>query len=205
MYTVRPGTLGAVIEASGTVARRIRGDDHGKLEGHFSSEIGLLNQYVHLWSFDSIEEMLRLRGELGAREDWKSEYLPLIRPHLLTQTVRVLNPVLPMKPVAGEGNLYELRRYRLKPGQVGPWTAKMVEHMPAREKYSTNLGVWTCQWPDPNEVVHLWVYESFEARMAARAGSQADPEWQQFLSFARDLVEEMHSTLLLPSAYSPRK
>ena len=66
VYDLRPGSVGAVLDASGKVARRIRGDDYGKLEGHFSSEIGPLNQYVHLWSFDSIEEMLRLRGELGA-------------------------------------------------------------------------------------------------------------------------------------------
>ena len=205
VYDLKPGSVGTMLDASGTVARGIRGDNYGKLEGHFSSEIGPLNQYVHLWSFDSIEEMLRLRGELGAREDWKTDYLPLIRPIVLRQTVRILIPVLPMKPVETEGNLYELRRYRFKPGQAVPWAAKMAEHMPAREKYSTNLGVWTCQWPDPNEVLHLWVYESFEARMEARKASQADPDWQPVLAAGREVIEEMHSVLLMPSAYSPRK
>lgn len=206
MYTCRQGTIPAVLEASGTVARRIRGgDDYGVLEGHFSSEIGKLNQYIHLWAYDSVEEMLRLRGELMAKPEWTAEYVPLIRPHILTQKVTILNPVLPMKPVEGEGHLYELRRYRLQPGKAAAWTAKLAEHMPAREKYSTNLGLWTTLWPDPNVVVHLWIYDSYEARMEARAAAQADPEWKEFLGFAGPQIEEMYSMLLKPSPYSPRK
>jgi hypothetical protein len=43
IYTVKPGTVNQVLEASGTVAREIRdGDSYGKLEGHWASEIGTL-------------------------------------------------------------------------------------------------------------------------------------------------------------------
>ena len=64
MYTLKPGTVNKVIEASGTVAQRIRGGAaYGKLESHWSSEIGLLNQYIHLWAYENLEEMRRLRDE----------------------------------------------------------------------------------------------------------------------------------------------
>ncbi|SVC39098.1 uncharacterized protein METZ01_LOCUS291952, partial [marine metagenome] len=73
-YTLKPGTINKVLEASGTVARRIRGgDNYGILEGHWSSEIGTLNQYVHLWGFESLAEMQRLRGELAALPEWHEE------------------------------------------------------------------------------------------------------------------------------------
>jgi hypothetical protein len=206
MYTVKPGTLPQVLEASGTVARRIRGgDDYGKLEGHWSSEIGLLNQYVHLWAYRDIAEMTRLRSELAAIEAWRTEFLPLMRPHILSQRIRILQPVLDMKTPESDGNIYELRIYRLIPGVAAEWTGRMAEMMPVREKYSMNVGLWKTQLPDPNEVVHLWVYASFEERLAARTGMQSDPEWKEFLAYAGPLVEEMHSTLLLPSPYSPRK
>ena len=76
-YTLKPGTVPKALEASGTVARQIRGGDkYGKLEGHWSSEIGILNQYVHMWQFDSLNEMQRLRTELAALAAWQEEYIP---------------------------------------------------------------------------------------------------------------------------------
>jgi len=49
-YTVKPGTIGDMVKAASTVSRDIRGDDYGKLEGYWSTEIGPLNQVMHLWS-----------------------------------------------------------------------------------------------------------------------------------------------------------
>ena len=82
-YTCQPGTHTVVAKNSGTVARDIRGNDYGKLEGYWMTEIGALNQVMHLWSYESFEERVRLRGELSKNERWVKEYLPLIRPHLL--------------------------------------------------------------------------------------------------------------------------
>ncbi len=206
MYTCKPGTVGKVLEASGTVARRIRqGDKYGVLEGHFSTEIGALNRFVHLWRYDSMAEMTRLRGELGGLEAWRTEYVPLIRPHLLDQTVRILNPMREMTMPEGESNIYELRVYRLPPGGAAPWAQAMLQALPAREKYSKNVGLWVSMLPDPNEVVHLWAYPDFGARMEARRASQADPDWQAFLSANVPALQGMSSTLMLPSVWSPRK
>ena len=205
-YTLKPGTINKVLEASGTVARRIRGgDNYGKLEGHWSSEIGTLNQYLHLWSFENVSEMQRLRGALAALPEWREEYIPLVRPSILRQEIRILRPVLDMKEPEEGNNFHELRTYRLKPGKASEWTERMVEAMPAREKYSRNLGLWTNDFPDPNEITHLWTYKSWHERMEARASSQADPVWQQFLQYAGPFVENMHSMILTPSPYSPRQ
>ena len=43
-YTVKPGTLGDMVKAASTVSREIRGDNYGKLEGYWMTEIGPLNQ-----------------------------------------------------------------------------------------------------------------------------------------------------------------
>jgi hypothetical protein len=55
-YTVKPGTLGDMVKAASTVSRDIRGDNFGKLEGYWMTEIGPLNQVLHMWSYDSFEE-----------------------------------------------------------------------------------------------------------------------------------------------------
>jgi hypothetical protein len=64
-YTLKPGTLADMVKAASTVSRDIRGNDYGKLEGYWSTEIGPLNQVLHLWSYRDYDERTRLRAELA--------------------------------------------------------------------------------------------------------------------------------------------
>ena len=64
-YTVKPGTLGDMVKAASTVSRDIRKDEYGKLEGYWSTEIGPLNQVMHMWSYGDYEERAKLRAELS--------------------------------------------------------------------------------------------------------------------------------------------
>ena len=97
-YTVKPGTLGDIVKAASTVSRDIRKDDYGKLEGYWMTEIGPLNQVLHMWSYTDLNERARLRAELAKNPRWGSEYIPLIRPLLVRQEVRLINAIRP--PVA---------------------------------------------------------------------------------------------------------
>lgn len=202
IYTLRPGSIGEVAKNSGQVGRAIRGDNFGKLEGYWMTEIGPLNKVVHLWSYKDLNERARLREELSKNERWVKEYLPLIRPHLLRQDIRLLNPMLPLKAPSGK-NVYELRYYRTQPGTAKAWTRHFVEALPVREKYSKIVGLWNTEAGQPNEVMHLWAYPDLNARAAARAAATADPGWQEFLKKAGGYLEEMDNMIMLPSAHSP--
>ena len=72
-YTMRPGTAPAAAELSGTLGRDIRGDEYGKLEGYWMTEIGPLNQVWHLWSYADLNERARLRAELAKNDRWRNE------------------------------------------------------------------------------------------------------------------------------------
>src|SRR5215475_13379645 len=93
-YTCKQGAVGEVAKAASTVSRDIRKDDYGKLEGYWMTDIGPLNQVVHLWSYADLNERQRLRAELAKNPRWESEYQPLSRPHLLRQDVRLMNGVI---------------------------------------------------------------------------------------------------------------
>jgi hypothetical protein len=115
-YTLKPGTLADMVKAASTVSRDIRGNDYGKLEGYWSTEIGPLNQVLHLWSYKDYDERTRLRAELAKNPRWGAEYLPLIRPLLMRQDVRLMNALIAPVAPATTGNIYELRNCRAKPG-----------------------------------------------------------------------------------------
>jgi len=205
-YTVKPGTLGDIIKAASTVSRDIRKDDYGKLEGYWMTEIGPLNQVMHMWSYNDLNERARLRDELAKNPRWTGEYLPLINPLLLRQQVRLLNAIRPPVAPASAGNVYELRNYRATTGAaIRQWLELFTAVLPAREKHSKIVGLWRTEAGQPNEVCHIWAYPSLNARTEARANALKDPAWQEFLGKAPAFLEEMHSTIMLPAPHSPLK
>jgi NIPSNAP len=205
-YTLKPGALGQMLKAASTVSHEIRGDNYGKLEGYWSTEIGALNQVVHLWSYSDFEERARLRKELAANPRWRAEYTPLIQPLMMRQDIRLLNAIrAPVAPVSS-GNIYELRNYRAKTGgAVKQWLDAFTAALPAREEYSKIVGLWQIEFGQPNEVCHIWAYPSLNARAEARTAAVKDPVWQDFLGKGSALLDEMHSTIMLPAPHSPLK
>jgi hypothetical protein len=204
-YTVRQGTLAEVAKTAGEVGRAIRGDEYGKLEGYWMTEIGPLNQVMHLWSYADLNERARLRGELAKNARWNNEYVPKIRANLVRQDIRLLNSVRGPVAPATTGNVYEFRNYRLKPGALKQWVDLFTAALVHREKYSKIVGLWTTEAGQPNEACHIWAYADLNARTAARGASVKDPGWQEFLGKGAPLLEEMHSTIMLPAAHSPLK
>jgi hypothetical protein len=202
-YTLLPGKQGEYLKLNQETGRPIRGDKYGKLEGSWTSEIGLLNQYLHLWSYPSLDERERLRGELARNEDWTRSYIPKIRPLLLAQENKILSPQLPFKPPADRGHVYELRSYRSQVGRIGEWLSLFKTIMPVREKYSQNVGAWQTEMGQLNEAVHLWAYRDLNHRAQVRSQALQDPEWQAFVGKSAPLLLEMRSVALLPAPSSP--
>ena len=66
-----------------------------------------------------------------------------------------------------------------------------------------SVGLWATDAGQPNEVCHIWAYPDLNARAAARGNALKDPAWQEFLGKGTQLLEEMHSTIMLPAPHSP--
>ena len=204
-YTLKQGATPDMVKAASTVSRDIRKDDYGKLEGYWQTEIGPLNQVMHLWSYESLNERARLRVELSKNARWTSEYVPLTRPNLLRQDIRLLNGVRGPVVPARTPNVYEFRNYRAKPGSLPQWLKLFTGVLAVREKYSKIVGLWTTEAPQVNEVCHVWAYPDLNTRAAVRAEVGKDPEWQAFIKNSTGLLDEMHATIMLPAPHSPLK
>jgi hypothetical protein len=204
-YTLAPGTQGKYLELNRDVGRKVRGDRFGKLEGAWTTEIGPLNRYVHLWSYPDLNERDRLRGALGNEAGWK-EYVAQIRPLIQEQENKILvaAPGLPFTPPIGGGrHIYELRTYRTQTGRAAEWLGHFKEIMPTREKYSKNVGVWSTDVAQLNQVVHLWAYSDLNHRVEVRGNVMKDPQWQVFLGKATPLLLDMQSQVMIPTEASP--
>ncbi|HEY8370683.1 MAG TPA: NIPSNAP family protein [Thermodesulfobacteriota bacterium] len=202
-YAVRPGKLAEMIELSGEVGRRIRGDDYGKLEGYWTTEFGPLNRLISFWSFPSLDERARLRQALGEHERWNREFIARLLPNLLARDTRILSPVLPLKPPATRGHVYEMRRYVAHVGKSSEWLRLFTEVMPTRERYSPNAGVFRCEIGDLDEIVHFWPYRDLNHRAEVRAAVAQDPAWRAFLAEASPLLVHAEAVVLVPTPFSP--
>ena len=99
-YTTPAGKAPQLAKYSAEIGRPIRGDDYGKLEGYWLTEIGPLNQVMHLWSYADLNDRQLKRAALGKNDRWRNEFLPKAAPLILRQDIRLMDPVRPLAPPA---------------------------------------------------------------------------------------------------------
>jgi NIPSNAP len=204
-YTLIPGTQAKYLELNRDVGRKVRGDRFGKLEGAWTTEIGALNRYVHLWNFPDLNERERLRKALAGEAAWK-DYVSQIRPLIVEQANKILYAVdgVPLTPPIGGGkHVYELRTYRTHVGKTPEWLGHFRDIMPVREKYSKIVGLWYTDAAQLNEVLHLWAYGDLNHRAEVRGKALQDPGWKVFLGKATPLLADMQSQIMVPTEVSP--
>jgi len=206
MYTTKPGKMKHVVNSSATVAQKIRnGDTYGKLIGHWWSEIGKMNQYVHMWEYKNVEEMRRLRSELSSRDDWKKEFVPLVGPYILSQEIRLLRSVSDLKTPSNSNNFYELKIINLNIGKVGQWVSEFNNLVNEIENESLNIGVWQTELSNPNEIVSIWSHSSVERMQMFWEKLENNNSWKKFIDFQESSVKEEQTIILKPSSCSPLK
>ena len=90
-YTFHPGQVPTFLEAyiDGVCELQVR--ILGNMIGYFSTEIGPLNQTVHLWGYDNLDERLRRRRVLGETVEWKA-FLAKVLPLIVTMECKILIP-----------------------------------------------------------------------------------------------------------------
>ena len=159
---------------------------------------------MHLWSYESLDERRRLRAALMENRAWVEDYLPVLRPQLVRQDIRLMNAFSALQGRRKTGaTCTNCANYRTQVGRVREWAGHFADVMPARERHSRNVCAWVTEAGQPNEVCHLWAYPDLNARASARAAAGRDPDWRAFLGKSAHLIVEAHSTILVPVVHSP--
>lgn len=69
-YTFRPGAVATFLRMYEAEGLAIHTRHLGRLVGFFTSEIGILNQVVHMWAYDSMADRDVRRARLYADPEW---------------------------------------------------------------------------------------------------------------------------------------
>ena len=90
-YHVHTGKLPELVRLYETEGIAIQQEILGHLVGAFTTEVGDLSTYTHVWAYEDFAARMDRRARLGADERWKV-FLPKILPLIHTQRNRIMLP-----------------------------------------------------------------------------------------------------------------
>jgi hypothetical protein len=90
-YTLYPGKISEYLRVYLPEPLELQRKVLGNLLGYFSVEAGTLNQFVHLWGYESFEDRARRRAQLLAEPLWQ-QYLAKALPLIQRQESKILLP-----------------------------------------------------------------------------------------------------------------
>ena len=103
--------------------------------------------------------------------------------------------------------LLDVRTYICKPGTIKAHL-DLYEKM-GKEPQTRNLGqplaYLTTETGNPNQYVHIWVYDNAGDREAKRAAMWADPDWIAYTQASAELgaLEAQENKLMVPVNFFP--
>lgn len=72
IYTLHAGKVPVFLKLYEEEGMDIQVKILGKMMGYYYTEFGPLNQIVHMWGYDSLDDRIIRRKKLLASEEWKS-------------------------------------------------------------------------------------------------------------------------------------
>jgi len=99
MYTLKPGTTPDYMAAVKELALPIRRKYGVKLAGWYYSDVGELNQVVHIWAFRDHAHMVEAKAKIAQDPEWTGKYVPRVLPLIQAQkTYLMLSPDFAPEP-----------------------------------------------------------------------------------------------------------
>ena len=90
-YRLKTGTVPAYLKLVDEEGIAVQKSHLGTLVGYFSSEIGPLNEIVHIWAYADLNDREERRAALAADVRWQS-FLPKIQALIETMENKILKP-----------------------------------------------------------------------------------------------------------------
>jgi hypothetical protein len=100
LYLVKPGRIPDFLKAVETLGLPVMRETLGGLVGYFVTEIGPLNEVVHLWAYESLDDRARRREACAVHPGW-DKFLATVRPLFEHMETRVMMPA-PFTPITLE-------------------------------------------------------------------------------------------------------
>jgi hypothetical protein len=198
-YTVKPGSV-AEYEKRFADGLRVR-SRYSPLYGLWHTEIGPLNQIVHIWAYDSLQQRAETRA--AASSDPSGAWPPKSNDLLVSQETDILVPIEGMHHHTGVqelGGVYELRMYTYPAGAISGVAETFAGAYPGRHAAYPVGGIWTSDLGNLNRLYQLFPYKNWAHRDQVRTELRDKHLWPPHAE-ARPVAQLVRH--MAPAAFSP--
>ncbi len=177
------------------------------LAAFWHTEFGPLNQVIHVWGYQDLNERARIREAAAKDGVWP----PKTKEFVVSQRAEIMIPlsVSPELKPAKLGPCFEMRTYTLASSAEVPKLVKLWEMgIPERVKISPLCAAWVSEFGALNQFIHIWPYKSVEDRNEVRKKAQATGNWPpSALAKKHGLpgyeIIKQENKIIMPAAFSP--
>jgi hypothetical protein len=196
-YQIAPGSLAEVEKRFGEAYEYRK--KYSELTAFLHTEIGPLNEIVHIWGYRDLADRARVRAEAAKDTNWP----PKIQEFIRAMKAEIVTPFsfLPDVTPGRVGPVFELRYYTLKPGKLPELAKGWEAAIPERVKLSPLVLAGGVEFGQANGFVHIWAYKSLDQRMQIREDARKKGVWPPPGGGDRLLTQE--TKILLPASWSP--
>jgi hypothetical protein len=198
-YTVKPNSVPEVEKRfAEAIETRVK---YSPLVGFWHVDIGPLNQVVHLWRYNDLQE--RADARAAAIADPSGDWPPKITDLLVDMNSDILVPGDTNDPLDGPrewGNLYELRMYTYPSGTNRKVLKHFSESVERRNALYPAGGFFASDLGELNRFYQLWPYKDWAHREEIRKQYLGTDIWppQTEERPVHQLVRHM-----VPASFSP--
>ncbi|MDP2238970.1 MAG: NIPSNAP family protein [Burkholderiales bacterium] len=179
---------------------------YSELAAFWHTEIGPLNQIVHVWPYKNIEERDRIRAAAVKDKIWPpnaGEFIVRMQSDIMIP----FNFSPEIKP-GKMGPYFEMRTYTYLPGELPVIQKNWESAIPVRLQFGPVCAVWYSEIGALNKFVHIWPYASLDQRDDIRKKAQATGSWPPGKKAQKEggrnyQLFSQENKILMPSSFSP--
>ena len=203
-YDLKPQTLGEFEKRFGEAYEKRK--KYSELAAFWHTEIGPLNQVIHVWPYKDLAERERIRAAAVKDRVWP----PDTAEFSLAQRSDIMIPfaISPEMKPGKMGPYFEIRTYTYATGELSKIVAAWEKAIPERLKFGPPCAIWYSELGGLNKFVHIWPYPTLNDRVDTRKKAQAAGAWpptviakKAGLPGYRLLAQE--NKIVMPAAFSP--
>lgn len=175
-----------------------------RLTGSWRTEIGNLDQYVHLWQYKNYSAFSDTFNQLQVNPDYKAFNKKIAKTIKTRENQICLSFAFwPDIDPREQEHIYEMRSYSLKPGTLIEWGNNWSRGIRNRLDYRV-AGMFTQVGP-LYYVHHIWAYKDLADRKASREKMWNQPGWDECVAYTVPLIRKMESKMMTALPFSTNK
>jgi hypothetical protein len=198
-YTLKPGCV-AEYEKRFAEAYEVR-TKYSPMYGMWHTEIGPLNQMIHIWAYDSLQHRFDVRA--AATRDPSGDWPPKTSELVVAQESDILTPIQGMHHHNGVqelGGMYELRMYTYSAGAISSVAQAFAAAYAGRHAVYPVAGIWTSDLGNLNRLYQLFPYKDWDHRDKVRTELREKNVWPPHAE-ARPVSQLVRH--MIPAPFSP--